>query len=111
VQRLEALPTGGRTPLTAGLLRAAEVLRVEAVRDPDRRALVVLVTDGRHTSGPAPDLAARYLAGSAAFVVVDCESGPVRLGLAGTLGEHLGAVVLRLQELSVDALTSIAKAA
>jgi magnesium chelatase subunit D len=111
VQRLEALPTGGRTPLTAGLLRAAEVLRVEAVRDPDRRALVVLVTDGRHTSGPAPDLAARYLAGSAAFVVVDCESGPVRLGLAGTLGEHLGAVVLRLQELSVDALTSIATAA
>ena len=111
VQRLEALPTGGRTPLTAGLLRAAEVLRVEAVRDPDRRALVVLVTDGRHTSGPAPDLAAQYLAGSAAFVVVDCESGPVRLGLAGVLGENLGAVVLRLQELSVEALTSIAKAA
>ncbi|MGB8649888.1 MAG: VWA domain-containing protein, partial [Mycobacteriales bacterium] len=29
-QRLTELPTGGRTPLTAGLLRAAEVLRVEA---------------------------------------------------------------------------------
>ncbi|HUR12881.1 MAG TPA: putative cobaltochelatase [Mycobacteriales bacterium] len=110
-QRLRALPTGGRTPLTAGLLRTAEVLRVEAVRDPDRRALVVVVTDGRHTSGPAPELAARYLAGSAAFVVVDCESGPVRLGLAAELGEHLGALVLRLQELSVEALTSIAKAA
>ncbi|MGZ6791656.1 MAG: VWA domain-containing protein, partial [Mycobacteriales bacterium] len=60
--RLTDLPTGGRTPLSAGLLRAAEVLRVEAVRDPARRALVVVVTDGRHTSGPAPDLAAAHLA-------------------------------------------------
>ena len=28
-QRLTELPTGGRTPLTAGLMRAADVLRVE----------------------------------------------------------------------------------
>ncbi len=109
--RLASLPTGGRTPLTAGLLRTAEVLGVEAVRDPTRRPLVIVVTDGRHTSGAAPELAARYLAGKAAFVVVDCESGPVRLGLAATLGEHLGGVVLRLDELSAEALTSIAKAA
>jgi magnesium chelatase subunit D len=112
VQRLTVLPTGGRTPLTAGLLRAAEVLRVEAVRDPARRALVVVVTDGRHTSGPAPELAAHHLSGTgAAFVVVDCESGPVRLGLASLLGEQLGGIALRLEELSVEALTGIAKAA
>ncbi|MDP9183048.1 MAG: VWA domain-containing protein, partial [Actinomycetota bacterium] len=111
-QRLTTLPTGGRTPLSAGLLRTAEVLRVEAVRDPNRRALVVVVTDGRHTSGPAPELAARHLAGSdAAFVVVDCESGPVRLGLATALGEQLGGLALRLEQLSAQALTSIAKAA
>ena len=110
--RLEQLPTGGRTPLSAGLLRAAEVLRVEAVRDPSRRALVVIVTDGRHTSGPAPELAAAHLARSgAAFVVVDCESGPVRLDLAAALGHSLGGLTLTLQELSVDALTSIARAA
>jgi magnesium chelatase subunit D len=110
-QRLSALATGGRTPLTAGLTRTAELLRVEAVRDPSRRALVVVVTDGKHTSGPAPDLAARHLAGRAAFVVVDCESGPVRLGLATALAEHLSGVALRLDELSAEALTSIAKAA
>jgi magnesium chelatase subunit D len=110
--RLEQLPTGGRTPLSAGLLRAAEVLRVEAVRDPSRRALVVIVTDGRHTSGPSPELAAAHLARSgAACVVVDCESGPVRLGLAAALGQSLGGLTLTMQELSVDALTSIAKAA
>jgi magnesium chelatase subunit D len=110
--RLADLPTGGRTPLSAGLLRAAEVLRVETVRDPARRALVVVVTDGRHTSGPAPELAAAHLARSgAACVVVDCESGPVRLGLAGELGAQLGGVALRLEELSAEALTGIARAA
>ena len=112
VARLAVLPTGGRTPLSAGLLRAAEVLRVEAVRDRARRALVVVVTDGRHTSGPAPELAAAHLARTgAACVVVDCESGPVRLGLAGELGHQLGGVALRLEELSADALTAIARAA
>ena len=110
--RLGDLPTGGRTPLSAGLMRAAEVLRVEAVRDPARRALVVVVTDGRHTSGPAPELAAAHLARSgAACVVVDCENGPVRLGLAGALGRQLGGVALRLEELSAEALTSIVRAA
>jgi magnesium chelatase subunit D len=110
--RLAALPTGGRTPLSAGLLRAAEVLRVEEVRDPARRALVVVVTDGRSTSGPPPELAAAQLGRSgAAYVVVDCESGPVRLGLAGALGAQLGGVALRLEELSAEALTCVVKAA
>ena len=111
-QRLAHLPTGGRTPLSAGLLRAAELLRVEQVRDPGRRSLVVVVTDGRHTSGAAPELAAHHLGRLAdATVVVDCESGPVRLGLAAALGDALGGLTLRLSELSADALTSIARAA
>jgi len=107
---LAALPTGGRTPLSAGLLRAAELLRVEALRDPGRRALVVVVTDGRHTSGAPPELAAGHLARSgAACVVVDCESGPVRLGLAAELAQQLGGVALRLEELSVDSLVDVAR--
>jgi magnesium chelatase subunit D len=111
VVRLQSLPTGGRTPLSAGLLRAAEVLRVEQVRDRARRALVVVVTDGRRTSGPAPELAAAHLARSgAACVVVDCESGPVRLGLAQDLGLALGGPALRLDELSADSLTRVVKA-
>ena len=110
--RLADLPTGGRTPLSAGLMRAAQVLDVEAVRDRARRALVVVVTDGRHTSGPAPELAAAHLLRTgAAFVVVDCESGPVRLGLGARLGEQLGGAALRLEELSADALTRVVKAA
>ncbi len=54
-RRLEELPTGGRTPLAAGLLRADGVLRAERLRDPDRRPLLVVVTDGRATHGSVDD--------------------------------------------------------
>ncbi|MGP4028665.1 VWA domain-containing protein [Actinomadura sp. 3N407] len=96
--RLRALPTGGRTPLAAGLVRAAEVLRAERLRDPDRRPLLVIVTDGRATAGGDVDRAAGPLAGTAAFVV-DCEDGPVRLGLAGRLAVRLGARLVPLGDL------------
>ncbi|MEU4223645.1 magnesium chelatase subunit D family protein [Nonomuraea sp. NPDC026600] len=97
--RLRALPTGGRTPLAAGLARAAEVLRVERLRDPARRPLLVVVTDGRATSGGDVDRAAALLGGTAS-VVVDCESGPVRLGLAVKLALRLRAPVISLDSLS-----------
>jgi magnesium chelatase subunit D len=116
--RLTSLPTGGRTPLAAGLLRAHEVLRVERVRDPQRRPLLVVVTDGRATGPRGGDhladarRAAGMLAASgAASVVVDCESGPVRLGLAGTLGAVLGAQTLRLEELAAESLAGTVRSA
>ncbi|MFL5994509.1 MAG: putative cobaltochelatase [Streptomyces sp.] len=112
--RLETLPTGGRTPLAAGLLRAHEVLRVERLRDPARRALVVVVTDGRATGGPEPvALAGRaarlFAADGVASVVVDCESGPVRLGLAGQLAGELGGTAVTLDELRADSIAGLVK--
>ncbi|WP_149263188.1 VWA domain-containing protein [Actinomadura sp. K4S16] len=96
--RLRALATGGRTPLAAGLARAAEVLRAERLRDPARRPLLVVVTDGRATAGGDVDRAAGLLAGTAG-IVVDCEDGPVRLGLAGRLAARLGARLVPLGDL------------
>ncbi|MET9084708.1 putative cobaltochelatase [Streptomyces sp. NPDC004237] len=112
--RLESLPTGGRTPLAAGLLKAHDVLRVERLRDPARRALVVLVTDGRATGGPEPvALAGRaarlFAADGVASVVVDCESGPVRLGLAGQLAGELGGTAVTLDELRADSIAGLVK--
>ncbi|MEW2513170.1 putative cobaltochelatase [Streptomyces sp. NPDC046870] len=112
--RLESLPTGGRTPLAAGLLKAHEVLRVERLRDPARRALVVVVTDGRATGGPEPvALAGRaarlFAAEQLASVVVDCESGPVRLGLAGQLAGELGGTAVTLDELRADSIAGLVR--
>ncbi|XVQ09276.1 VWA domain-containing protein [Spirillospora sp. CA-255316] len=109
-RRLGRLPTGGRTPLAAGLLRAAETLRVEHVRDPSRRPLLVVVTDGRATHGPDPSAAAGLLAAAGvASVVVDCESGPVRLGMAAELGARLGAETVRLEDLAAGGLAGVVR--
>ncbi|GAA5055206.1 magnesium chelatase subunit D [Thermocatellispora tengchongensis] len=108
--RLRELPTGGRTPLAAGLVRAAEVLRVERLRDPARRPLLVIVTDGRATAG-AGDVtrAAAPLAGTAG-VVVDCESGRIRLGRAGDLAARLDMPVVPLDALKDGGLAGLVRA-
>ncbi|MFF0822865.1 VWA domain-containing protein [Micromonospora haikouensis] len=118
--RLADLPTGGRTPLAEGLAAAAELLRVERLRDPKRRPLVLVLTDGRATAGPRPleraDRAAALLAATGApCVVVDCESGPVRLHLARRLATHLNArhhplTALTHSDLALRAQTKGAKA-
>lgn len=112
--RLEQLPTGGRTPLAAGLLKAHDVLRVERLRDPARRPLLVVVTDGRATGGPEPvALAARaaglHAAEGTASVVVDCETGPVRLGMAAELAGLLGGTAVTLDELRADAIAGLVR--
>ncbi|MFE5583755.1 putative cobaltochelatase [Kitasatospora sp. NPDC056531] len=112
--RLESLPTGGRTPLAAGLLRAHEVLRVERLRDPNRRPLLVVVTDGRATGGrdalaQSQRAAALFAAQGTASVVLDCESGPVRLGLARTLAGLLGGSAVSLDELRAEGVASLVR--
>jgi magnesium chelatase subunit D len=86
------LPTGGRTPLAAGLDLAATVIRREAAREPRRRALAVLLTDGRVADqrGEARAAAARLGRAAAAVHVIDTEEGPVRLGLACALAAAAG---------------------
>jgi magnesium chelatase subunit D len=106
---LERLPHGGRTPLAAGLERAREVVRAERLRDSRRRALVLLVTDGRaNAGGDDPALAAHRAAAAlgaegAQLAVIDSEQGPVRLGLARVLAEAAGAPLVTLADLERSA--------
>ncbi|MEU0533577.1 putative cobaltochelatase [Amycolatopsis tolypomycina] len=111
--RLEGLPTGGRTPLAEGLLEAARVLRVEEIRDPRRRPLLVVVTDGRATSGPdavARAQAAAGLLSGVTTIVMDCESGKMRLGLATDLAARLGADHVPLADVAAEALAGAVRA-
>jgi magnesium chelatase subunit D len=106
--RLAELPTGGRTPLAAGIEAALAL----AAQPGSHQPLLVLVSDGRATSGPAgvdPMEAALAAAGRVrargiAAAVVDAEEGHARLGLARTLAEAMGARYLTVPELSAGAL-------
>lgn len=102
--RLQGLPTGGRTPLAHGLRLAHDLLRQPSERE--QHALLVILSDGRANvaqDGGEPLTEAytearqlRQLGIGA--LVLDCESGPVRLGLARRLADELGAAY---QELGV----------
>ncbi|WP_460545370.1 vWA domain-containing protein, partial [Glycomyces halotolerans] len=107
--RLAVLPTGGRTPLAAGLLNAARLIERHARRGPDRRPLLVAVTDGRANAGAdataeahraADLLAARDIAA----LVVDTESGFVRTGMAAALAERMAAPCVQLDEFASGSL-------
>lgn len=107
--RLRELTTGGRTPVAEGLLRSGEVLRNESFRDPRRRPLLVVVTDGRATSGVDPvgrsQAAARSIAArGTSSVVMDCETGRMCLGLAAELAGELGAEHVPLGEVAAERL-------
>ena len=134
-RRLADLPHGGRTPLAEGLLLAHDTLRLERLRDPHRRALLVVVTDGRATSGRdavsraslIPHIlleelgmpfelkyvdravAAHLRSGGADSVVLDCEVGRFRLGLAARLAAQLGATHLPVGELAASAIVDVAR--
>jgi magnesium chelatase subunit D len=106
--RLTDLPTGGRTPLAAGITKALEVAQSQpsATHPP----LLVLVSDGRATAG-GDDPMGGALAAAAAVrragvdaVVVDAEDGPTRLGLAHQIAQAMAARYVTVPDLTADAL-------
>jgi magnesium chelatase subunit D len=109
--RLVDVPTGGRTPLAAGIDTSLELATSPANRGSGHRPLLVLVTDGRATApvdgnpiGAARRAAAAVQRRGVDAVVVDAEDGAGRLGLAEEIAHEMGARYLRLAELSAGAL-------
>jgi magnesium chelatase subunit D len=98
-QRLDSVPTGGRTPLAAGILTALEVCTSPGAKG--LSPVLVLVSDGRATdvSGGArsdPFTAAieagkKVAVAGVAALVVDVESGPMSLGLGAELASAMEA--------------------
>ena len=110
-QGLRELPTGGRTPLPHALQLALETLEQAAANGAP--PLLVLLSDGKAnvalSDGGDPwreTLAlAEMLAGRAVpALVLDTETGYLRLGRAAQLAQALGAECLALEELSAESL-------
>src|SRR5262249_10311295 len=80
---LASLPTGGLTPLALGLGKAEALIRRERSRESGRRAIAVILTDGRVADPAGAVRGAAASLGRAADTVqiVDLEDGRVRVGL------------------------------
>ena len=110
--RLQELPTGGRTPLSSGLCLALEVIETERLKDKKVLPLLVLVSDGRANlamgdSSPADEtkaVASSIREKHIPSVVIDTELDFIKLGLARSVAEDLGAQYLMLEDLRADSL-------
>ena len=109
---LQEMPTGGRTPLSAGLFKALEILETERIKDRDVLPLLVLLSDGRGNVALGQDspLDEAYTAAGIIgddkipSVVVDTESGFIKLGMVQSVAEAMGAQYLKLEDLRADSL-------
>jgi len=106
------IPVGGKTPLSAGLLLAYDVLAQEAVTHPDIEALLIVLTDGAGnvSIGPVPPQEEAYgfaeqIAGREfRSVVINMEHASFDQGLAQALADHLEAPCYTLNELKAENL-------
>ena len=106
---LSEIPTGGRTPLTHGLIKGHEILREHISRDSS--PVMVILSDGRcnvpYTQGMKPFdemiSTARALSDSGIrFIVIDTEFGRLRFGMALDLCRALNGTYLKLEDLNAD---------
>jgi magnesium chelatase subunit D len=116
-RRLRSLPTGGRTPLAHALQVGLLTFERHRASHPEDQPLLLVVSDGRAnvSLGEAdPAAASLALAGEIRSrgiqaVVVDTESGAMRLGLCRPLSDALGATYLPLEDLRAGELLNAAR--
>lgn len=116
-QRLRSMPSGGKTPLTHGLLLGYEVLHRAKRRDAQALPLMVVLTDGQANvslTGMRPQEEAYRMADFVAdagieSIVIDTEHPNFVRGLARTLAQHLQAPYYHLAELGDGALVDVVR--
>ncbi len=113
-QLLQEMPAGGLTPLASGLRLAAQILHRRRFMSDKLSPLLVLLSDGRANVSLSDDstraledagrMATLLATMKLSALVVDCEIGFPRLGLARSLAEDLSARYLKLEELAAENL-------
>jgi len=109
---LADIPVGGKTPLSAGLQTAYEVITRELRKMPDLMPLMVLLTDGAGNVSmmnlppqeEAYRIAEMFPQAHVRSVVINMEHEAFDQGLAQALAEHLEAPCYTLAELKAEAL-------
>lgn len=116
-KRLQTMPTGGKTPLSRGLMLGYEVLERARKQDPEVVPLMVLLTDGQAnvSMGDLPPQTESYAladfvaAQSIRSVVIDTEHPIFERGLARQLAQHLEGRYYRLDDLREGGLVDLVR--
>ncbi|MBI5303416.1 MAG: VWA domain-containing protein [Chloroflexi bacterium] len=109
---LKDIPVGGKTPLSAGLLLAHQVLVRERAKDREVMPLMIIVTDGAGnvsmTDLPPQEEAHRVATmlkkADLRSVVINTEHEAFDRGLAATLADDLGGPCYTLKQLRAEEL-------
>lgn len=115
---LADIPVGGKTPLSAGLFLAHEVVVREKRLHPDVLPLLILLTDGagnvalgdRQPQQEAHQLADEIAKEEIRSVVINMEHAAFDQGLAKSLAEHLKGPCYTLGQLRADNLYQAVRA-
>lgn len=105
---LETLPTGGKTPLAAGLAKAYELLKVNRIKNPEALQYIILVSDGKANLPLFSDQALKdaLIVGKKIrhegirSMVLDTENSYIQFGFAKELADAMGSVYLKLQNIT-----------
>ena len=117
-KKLAALPTGGKTPLAQGLIKAEDMLDRLYKQDPLQDPVLIFITDGRATNSlkkntdPVRDAlseAERIGHRHMLAAVIDTESSFIKLGLAKELAQKMGASYFHVDKISEDRLLCIGR--
>ena len=109
---LNNIPVGGKTPLSAGLKLAADILKRESILHPDIMPLLIVLTDGAGNVSMgnfAPleesyNIADQIAKKDITSIVINMESATYDQGLASELANHLNAPCLSVSELRAEHL-------
>lgn len=113
-KKMAALPTGGRTPLAAGLNLAYEIVKAAKIKDKDTLPVIVLVSDGRATyceSGldafeEAVAAAQRIGAEKIKSVVIDTDQSFIKLNLTERIAKSMNADSFVIEDLRAQNLVA-----
>lgn len=111
---LKDLPTGGKTPLSAGLFKGYEILKAAKKKDPEMVPVLVLVSDGRTNSSvnngdpyeEAIEIANKIASENIQSIVIDTEQDFIKLGLANNIAKAMNAQYYKLEDLGATEIAS-----
>lgn len=113
---LRNLPTGGKTPLAAGLYISYQILKTDKIKNPDSLQYLIVVSDGKanvplKTNNPlqdAFDLGEKIRNEGIKTMVIDTEDNYIEYGFSKDLAEKMDSDYIKITQISkTDVETSV----